>query len=103
MKALTDTVPADWTSFLAPDEFRRASWKPYKGAVLGDHALRVLDPGALAERISHERLRMLLCPVSVNGERAEAERCLRVDDLLHGKMILLKRGKKSWHATHWSE
>jgi tyrosyl-tRNA synthetase len=40
--------------------------------------------------------------VSVNGERADADRRLRVDDLLHGKVILLKRGKKNWHASHWT-
>jgi hypothetical protein len=22
-------------------------------------------------------------------------------DLLHGRTILLKRGKKNWHATRW--
>lgn len=39
--------------------------------------------------------------VSVNGERAEAEARLRTSDLLHGSTILLRRGKKSWHATRW--
>lgn len=39
--------------------------------------------------------------VSVNGVRAEADRALCPDDLLHGHTILLRRGKKKWHATRW--
>ena len=39
--------------------------------------------------------------VLVNGERAGIERRLTVNDLLHGDTILLKRGKKLWHATRW--
>ena len=39
--------------------------------------------------------------VSVNGERVDATRALTKDDLLHGRTILLRRGKKAWHATAW--
>jgi tyrosyl-tRNA synthetase len=39
--------------------------------------------------------------VSVNGERVSAEHRLTTKDLLHGGTILLKRGKKNWHATKW--
>ena len=43
--------------------------------------------------------------VAINGEKVaggEAERrCLTPQDLLHGGTILLKRGKKAWHATRW--
>jgi tyrosyl-tRNA synthetase len=39
--------------------------------------------------------------VLVNGEKVPAERALTTRDLLHGRMILLKRGKKNWHATEW--
>jgi len=40
--------------------------------------------------------------VSVNGEKAGADAVLRVDDLLPGDTILLRRGKKAWHATRWA-
>lgn len=40
--------------------------------------------------------------VAVNGERAAADRRLTVADLLHGRRILLRRGKRNWHATEWS-
>jgi tyrosyl-tRNA synthetase len=39
--------------------------------------------------------------VSVNGEKAELARKLRSEDLLHGQVIALKRGKKNWHVTKW--
>jgi tyrosyl-tRNA synthetase len=40
--------------------------------------------------------------VFVNGERAAPERRLGAADLLHGTTILLRRGKKSWHALRWA-
>jgi tyrosyl-tRNA synthetase len=39
--------------------------------------------------------------VSVNGDKADLGRKLRSEDLLHGKAILLRRGKKNWHVTRW--
>jgi tyrosyl-tRNA synthetase len=39
--------------------------------------------------------------VSVNGDKADLARRLRSEDLLHGKAILLRRGKKNWHVTRW--
>lgn len=40
--------------------------------------------------------------VLVNGRKAGVEDVLRVDDLLHGTTIALRRGKKNWHVTHWA-
>ena len=39
--------------------------------------------------------------VAVNGVKVAAEHKLTTRDLLHGRTILLKRGKKNWHATKW--
>jgi tyrosyl-tRNA synthetase len=39
--------------------------------------------------------------VLVNGQKASLDQQLRSDQLLHGHTILLKRGKKLWHATRW--
>jgi tyrosyl-tRNA synthetase len=39
--------------------------------------------------------------VSVNGEKVNGEARLTSSHLLHGRTILLKRGKKNWHATKW--
>ncbi len=40
--------------------------------------------------------------VSVNGEKADANRRLTENDLLHGEAIALRRGKKQWHLTRWA-
>lgn len=39
--------------------------------------------------------------VMVNSRKASAEERLKEGDLLHGKVIALRRGKKSWHVTRW--
>jgi tyrosyl-tRNA synthetase len=39
--------------------------------------------------------------VAVNGAKATLTRRLTSADLVHGKAILLKRGKKNWHLTRW--
>ncbi len=39
--------------------------------------------------------------VSVNGRKAGADDKVTSSDLLHGSMIALRRGKKSWHLTTW--
>ncbi len=39
--------------------------------------------------------------VAVNGDKAALDTRLTASDLVHGKAILLKRGKKNWHLTRW--
>ncbi|MDB4974697.1 MAG: tyrosyl-tRNA synthetase [Myxococcaceae bacterium] len=39
--------------------------------------------------------------VLVNGDKAAPTQRLTSSDLLHGKVIVLKRGKKNWHLTRW--
>lgn len=44
--------------------------------------------------------------ISINGQKISGDeaidRVLNSDDLLHGSTILLRRGKKIWHATRWA-
>jgi tyrosyl-tRNA synthetase len=40
--------------------------------------------------------------VAVNGDKASLETRLSASDLVHGRAILLKRGKKNWHLTRWA-
>ena len=44
--------------------------------------------------------------ISINGTKVDKASALEhrigPDDLLHGRMILIRRGKKTWHATRWS-
>ncbi|MGI9014806.1 MAG: tyrosine--tRNA ligase [Phycisphaerales bacterium] len=40
--------------------------------------------------------------ISINGEKASGiDHALQTTDLLHGNMILLRRGKKAWHALQF--
>jgi len=39
--------------------------------------------------------------IAVNGEKCPADRRLHSEDLLPGATILLRRGRKNWHATKW--
>lgn len=39
--------------------------------------------------------------VSFNGNKASADDSVRTSDLLHGRLIALRRGKKNWHLTEW--
>ena len=40
--------------------------------------------------------------VAVNGESVAAGRSLSAEDLLHDRVIALRRGKKNWHVTRWN-
>jgi len=40
--------------------------------------------------------------VSVNGTLVSPEHRLTMSDLLHDRVILVRRGKKTWHLTRWS-
>jgi tyrosyl-tRNA synthetase len=39
--------------------------------------------------------------VSVNGRKAAPGDRLGTGDLLHGSVVALRRGKKTWHLTRW--
>jgi tyrosyl-tRNA synthetase len=39
--------------------------------------------------------------IAVNGQKVPADARLTNKDLLHGETILIKRGKKLWHASLW--
>lgn len=39
--------------------------------------------------------------ISVNGERVDPQHRLYDSALLHGDTVLLRRGKKNWHASLW--
>ena len=40
--------------------------------------------------------------VRINGEQVKDNRAMEASDLLHGRMTLLKRGKKLWRAVNWT-
>lgn len=69
-----------------------------QGASLVD----LLAGSSLASSKREARQFLTTGAVSVNGSKVDAERRLVAADLLAGDTILLRRGKKKWHATRWS-
>ncbi len=67
----------------------------------GTDLVELLAQTSLASSKGQARQLLQSGAVSVNGERAEPERRLSERDLLPGRRILLRRGKKQWHATRW--
>jgi tyrosyl-tRNA synthetase len=63
--------------------------------------LDLLPQTSLAKSKSEAREFLASGSVSVNGVKAAHDRKLIASDLLHGKLIALRRGKKSWHLTRW--
>jgi tyrosyl-tRNA synthetase len=41
--------------------------------------------------------------VSVNGQRFDGSRPVGVGDVLHGAVVLLRRGKRNWSAVRVAE
>lgn len=39
--------------------------------------------------------------ISVNGRKVEPDSTLTEQDLLYGRLALLRRGRKAWHVTRW--
>lgn len=69
------------------------------GAGLALEDLLVETPLAASKREAREFLGN--GAVTVNGEKISLNYMLTCADLLHGETILLRRGKKLWHATRW--
>ncbi|MGF1526600.1 MAG: tyrosine--tRNA ligase [Candidatus Competibacterales bacterium] len=61
----------------------------------------LLPATSLAESKRQAREFLANGAVAVNGERVEADTRLQAEQLLHGSWILLRRGKRHWHATRW--
>ncbi|MGD8858887.1 MAG: tyrosine--tRNA ligase [Myxococcales bacterium] len=75
-----------------------------RSALEGDgmSLVEVLPQTSLASSKREAKQFLASGSVAVNGEKVAADRRLTGDDLLHGGRILLRRGKKKWHATRWS-
>ncbi len=67
------------------------------GAALAE----VLAETTLAESKRAAREHLANGAVSINGEKAAADRTLSSADLLPGGTIILRRGKKHYHVTRW--
>ncbi len=74
-------------------------------AELADPGISLVDllpETTLAESRREAREFLAAGAVFVNGQRAGADCRLTHDDLLPGALVLLRRGKRRWHASRWS-
>ena len=67
----------------------------------GASLVEVLAATTLAASRSTAREQLGSGAISVNGAKCPPDRRLTTGDLLPGATILLRRGKKHWHATKW--
>jgi len=64
--------------------------------------LDLLVETGLAKSKREAREFLAAASVTVNGAPAAPDRTLTPADLLHGRFLALRRGKKTWHLTRWS-
>ncbi|MEX2217456.1 MAG: tyrosine--tRNA ligase [Phycisphaerales bacterium] len=62
----------------------------------------LLPQTTLAKSKSEARELLGSGSITVNGAKAAPDHRLTAADLLHGRLIALRRGKKTWHLTRWS-
>jgi tyrosyl-tRNA synthetase len=67
----------------------------------GVAVLELLAQTSLVKSKSEARQHLQSGAVSVNGRTVDGSHTLTPADLLHGRLIALRRGKKSWHLTRW--
>jgi tyrosyl-tRNA synthetase len=73
-----------------------ARLEPGEDLAQGVAVASVLQRAGLASSQGDARRQLEQGGVSVNGERAAADRLLGAGDLLHDRWILLRKGKKGW-------
>ncbi len=62
----------------------------------GIELVPVLVRAGLASSLGEARRQLEQRGISVNGEKVDPDRRLGQNDLLHGRFVLLRRGKKDW-------
>ncbi|MBA4028792.1 MAG: tyrosine--tRNA ligase [Planctomyces sp.] len=72
------------------------------GLSAGLPILDLLPLTSLCKSRSEARQLLQAGAVSVNGKKADPAHRLTRADLLHGRLIVLRRGKKDWHVTRWA-
>lgn len=70
-------------------------------AAAGVPLIDILAQTTLADSKGKARQLLAEGSISVNGHKAAPDARLSTATLLHGSIIALRRGKKSWHVTRW--
>jgi tyrosyl-tRNA synthetase len=64
--------------------------------------LDLLPQTTLAKSKSEARELLGSGSITVNGQKPREGNRLSTADLLHGRLIALRRGRKTWHVTRWT-
>jgi len=72
------------------------------GGGAGMPLVDLLAQTTLAKSKSEARTLLTQGSISVNGHKAAPDARVSLATLLHGKLIALRRGGKTWHITRWS-
>ncbi|MBL0921593.1 MAG: tyrosine--tRNA ligase [Phycisphaerales bacterium] len=86
------------------EAFAEAPSSDHSRALLGGEGVSLVDllvEVGLAKSKRESREFLANGSVSVNGEKVGPDDPLTPARLLHGGLILLRRGKKNWHVTRW--
>ncbi len=91
---------------LLDDVFRGAPSTSLDRSLLTSDGLSVVDLLTLADVAKSKReARQYLSSgaVSLNGERVSEEHRIGSADLLHDRLVLIRRGKKTWHVCRFDQ
>ena len=73
-------------------------------AQLGEGGVSLVDllaDTSLAKSKSEARTHLKGGAISINGRKVGEDDTLKAEDLLHGQIAAIRRGKKNWHVTRW--
>jgi tyrosyl-tRNA synthetase len=74
-----------------------------RGLLAGDGlaVVELLTLGEVAKSRREAKQYLASGAVSLNGERVVEDHRIGPDDLLHGRLVLVRRGKKTWHVCRF--
>jgi tyrosyl-tRNA synthetase len=96
---------ADLPADLLDEVFAAAPSSQHAKADLEGEGVALIDllaSTSLAQSKGQAKQSLQEGSVSVNGRKATPADRLKTSDLLHGRVIALRRGKKTWHVTRWA-
>lgn len=87
------------------EAFAEAPSSDHDSALLAGEGLALVDilpQTSLCKSKREAREFLAAGSISVNGKKVGPESSLRAEDLMHGRLALLRRGRKAWHVTRWN-
>lgn len=103
-KALFDGSISELSESMLRDVFADVEQTCHDRILLSGEGLSMIEllpQTSLASSKREARQFLSTGAISINGQRIAEDYQLTSRDLLYGQMILIRRGKKKWHATSW--